>query len=72
MISSGGGLLLYRELDNALALTELAADLIADPRTSQNGHQLLAGFLRQLFFSHLAGYEGVNETDRLRHDRTMR
>ena len=42
-ISSDGGLLLRRELDNALGLTELAADLIADPRTGHNGRQGLAG-----------------------------
>jgi hypothetical protein len=32
-ISSDGGLLLHRELDDALGLTDLAAGLIGDPRT---------------------------------------
>ncbi len=32
-ISSDGGLLLYRDLDDALGLTDMAAALIGDPRT---------------------------------------
>ncbi len=36
-ISSDGGLLLHRELDDALGLSEMAAGLIADPRTGSNG-----------------------------------
>ena len=40
-ISSDGGLLLHRELDDALGLTEMAAGLIADPRTGSNGRHRL-------------------------------
>ena len=54
-ISSGGGLLLHREFDDALGLTDQAADLIADPRTGRNGRHRLAGLLRQSIFSRLAG-----------------
>ncbi len=36
-ISSDGGLLPHRELDDALCLTEIATGLIADPRTGSNG-----------------------------------
>ncbi len=36
-ISSDGGLLLHRELDDALGLTDMAAVLIGDPRTGRNG-----------------------------------
>ena len=36
-ISSDGGLLPHRELDDALGLTEIATGLIADPRTGRNG-----------------------------------
>ncbi len=71
-ISSDGGLLLHRELDDALGLTDLAASLIGDPRTGRNGRHRLAGLLRQSIFSRLAGYEDVNDADRLRRDPVMR
>ena len=50
-ISSDGGLLLHRELDDALGLTDMAAGLIGDPRTGKNGRHRLASFLRQSVFS---------------------
>ncbi len=53
-ISSDGGLLLHRELDDALGLTDMAAALIGDPRTGKNGRHRLAGLLRQSVFSRLA------------------
>lgn len=71
-ISSDGGLLLHRELDDALGLTDLAAALIGDPRTGKNGRHRLAGFLRQSVFSRLAGYEDVNDAERLCRDPVMR
>jgi Transposase DDE domain group 1 len=71
-IGSDGGLLLHRELDDALALTDMAAALIGDPRTGKNGRHRLAGFLRQSVFSRLAGYEDVNDADRLCLDPVMR
>jgi len=71
-ISSDGGLLLHRELDDALGLTDLAANLIADPRTGRNGRHRLAALLRQSIFSRLAGYEDVNDADRLCCDPVMR
>ncbi len=71
-ISSYGGLLLHRELDDALGLTDMAAGMLLDPRTGKNGRHQLAGFLRQSVFSRLAGYEDVNDADRLRVDPVMR
>jgi hypothetical protein len=71
-ISSDGGLLLHRELDDALGLTDMAAGSIADPRTGKNGRHRLAGFLRQSVFSRLAGCEDVNDADRLCRDPVMR
>ena len=71
-ISSDGGLLLYRELDDALGLLDLAAGLISDPRTGGNGRHRLVGLLRQSVFSRLAGYEDVNDADRLCRDPVMR
>jgi hypothetical protein len=71
-ISSDGGLLLHRELDDALGLTDMAAQLVADSRTGRNGRHRLAGLLRQSVFSRLAGYEDVNDADRLCSDPVMR
>ena len=71
-ISSDGGLLLYRDLDDALGLTDMAAALIGDPRTGRNGRHRFAGFLRQSVFSRLAGWEDVNDADRLCRDPVIR
>lgn len=54
-ISSDGGLLVHRKMDEALGLTDMAANLLADLRTGRNGRHHLAGFLRQSIFSRLAG-----------------
>jgi hypothetical protein len=71
-ISSDGGLLLHRELDDALGLTDMAAVLFADPRTGRNGRHRLISFLRQSVFSRLAGYEDVNDAERMCRDPVMR
>jgi hypothetical protein len=71
-ITSDGGLLAYRELDDALSLTDTGADALADARTGKNGRHLLVGLLRQSVFGRLAGYEDVNDADRLRCDPAMR
>ena len=71
-ISSDGGLLLHRELDDALGLTDMAANLLIDPRTGKNGRHHLAALLRQSIFSRLAGYEDVNDADCLCRDPVMR
>jgi hypothetical protein len=71
-VTSDAGLLGFRELDEALGLTVLAADTLHDPRTGRNGrHTLLAQF-RQAVFGRLAGYEDVNDADRLGRDPAMR
>ncbi len=71
-ITSDAGLLAYRELDDALHLTDTAADKLADARTGKNGRHRLAGLLRQSVFGRLAGYEDVNDAERLCHDPVMR
>ncbi len=71
-ISSDGGLLLHRELDDALELMDMAAESIGDPRTGNNGRHRRVGFLRQSVFSRLAGCEDVNDADRLCRDPVMR
>src|SRR3954470_7179492 len=71
-ITSDAGLLAYRELDDTLCLTDTAADTLADARTGKNGWHRLAGLLRQSVFGRLAGYEDVNDAERLRRDPAMR
>jgi hypothetical protein len=71
-ITSDAGLLPYRELDDALSLTDPGADVLCDTRTGRNGRHRLAGLLRQSVFGRLAGYEDVNDADRLCRDPAMR
>jgi hypothetical protein len=71
-VTSDAGLLAYRELDDVLGLTEMAGDVLADARSGKNGRHALAGLFRQSVFGRLAGYEDVNDADRLRHDPAMR
>ena len=54
-VTSDAGLLAFRELDDALGLSELAGQALADLRTGRNGrHSLIAQF-RQSVFGRLAG-----------------
>jgi Transposase DDE domain group 1 len=71
-ITSDAGLLPYRELDDAVGLTDTLADMLVDARTGRNGRHRLAGLLRQSVFGRLAGYEDVNDADRLCRDPAMR
>jgi Transposase DDE domain group 1 len=71
-LTSDAGLLAFRELDDTLGLTEIAADLLADTRTGQNSRHTLIAQFRQSVFGRLAGYEDVNDADRLAHDPAMR
>src|SRR5262249_5651052 len=72
LVTSDAGLLAYRELDDVLGLTEMAGDVLADARTGKNGRHALVGLFRQSIFGRLAGYEEVNDAERLRHDPAMR
>jgi len=71
-VTSDAGLLAFRELDDALGLTELAGEGLADTRTGQNSRHTLIAQLRQAVFGRLAGYEDVNDADRLAHDPALR
>ena len=64
VVTSDSGLLAYRELDDALGLSAMAGEMLADARTGKNGRHALVGLLRQSVFGR---YEDVNDAERLRH-----
>jgi len=70
-VTSDGGLLLVRELDERLGFSDLIAQHLTDPRGT-NTQFLLADLVRQSVYSRLAGYEDVNDAERLSHDPTFR
>jgi hypothetical protein len=72
VIISDVGLLPYRKLDDTLGLTDTGGDMLADARSGRNGRHRPVGLLRQSVFGRLAGYEDVNDADRLCRDPPMR
>ncbi len=48
-ITSDGGLLAYRELDDVLALTASGGERLAEARTGRNRRHLLVGLLRSRY-----------------------
>jgi hypothetical protein len=72
VVTSDAGLLAYRELDDALGLSLMAGGMLADTRTGRNGRHALVALLRRSVFGRLAGYEDVNDAERLRYGPAMR
>ena len=70
-VTSDGGLVLVRELDERLGFGELIARHLADSR-GKNAQLPLADLLRQSVYSRLAGYEDLNDAARLSQDPTFR
>ena len=64
-LSSDGGLLVMRELDEVLGLSDLAATALRDTRRGKNTVHRLDGLFRQSVSGRLAGYEDVNDADQL-------
>jgi hypothetical protein len=71
-VTSDAGLLAYRELDDALGLTSTAASGLHNTRTGHNTQHTSAALLRQSIYGCLAGYEDVNDAQRLCRDPTLR
>ena len=71
-MTSDGGLILARELDERLGLSELMDLHLSDPRRGKNIQLPLSDLLRQSIYSRLAGYEDVNDAERLSQDPTFR
>jgi hypothetical protein len=71
-VTSDGGLILVRELDERLGFGELIEQHLADSRRGRNTQLPLADLLRQSVYSRLAGYEDVNDAERLSQDPTFR
>lgn len=67
-ISSDGGVLLLRELDDALGLTEELARSLPDLRNAERVRHSRHEQLRQRVFQIALGYEDCNDADTLRHD----
>ena len=71
-VTSDGGLILVRELDERLGLGELIERHLTDSRRGKNTQLPIADLLRQSVYSRLAGYEDLNDAQRLSQDPTFR
>ena len=70
-VTSNGGLILVRELDERLGFGELVEQHLSDSRAN-NARLPFADLLRQSVYSRLAGYEDVNDAEQLSRDPTFR
>ena len=71
-VTSDGGLILVRELDERLGLGTLIDEHLSDSREGLNKKSPLADLLRQSVYSRLAGYEDLNDAARVSADPTFR
>ncbi|HUV70459.1 MAG TPA: IS1380 family transposase [Terracidiphilus sp.] len=71
-VTSDGGLILVRELDERLGFGELISQHLTDSRRGKNTQLPLADLFRQSVYSRIAGYEDVNDAERLAQDPTFR
>ena len=69
---SDSGLLAYGELDHAVGLVDTAVAALSDRRRGRNIRHRLPGLLRQSVLGRIAGYEDVNDAERLARDPAMR
>jgi hypothetical protein len=71
-VTSDGGLIVVRELDERLGFGDLIVQHLTDSRRGKNTQLPLADLLRQSVYSRMAGYEDVNDAERLSQDPTFR
>jgi hypothetical protein len=71
-ISSDGGAVLLRQLDQRLRLTEMLAHLLPDNRDAERVRHSRVEQLRQRVYQICLGYEDCNDADRLRTDPVLR
>jgi len=67
-ISSDGGVLLLRDIDRNLGLTEKISSLLPDLRDQSKITHSLKSMLRQRVYGIACGYEDCNDHNQLRHD----
>ncbi len=70
-MTSDGGLILGRELDEHLGFGELIKQHLTDSR-GKNTKFALADLIRQSVYSRLAGYEDMSDAERVSQDPTFR
>ena len=71
-VTSDGGLILLRELDERLGLGELISEHLRDSRRGKNTQLSLVDLFRQSVYSRVASYEDVNDAERLSQDPAFR
>ena len=71
-ITSDAGLLVVRQLDERLGLSQLISDNLTDNRRDKNTQLPLPDLLRQSIYSRLAGYEDLNDAERLSRPSALR
>ncbi len=68
VMSSDGGLLLFREIEDRLCLADRLAGCLTDPRNPAQIAHPLAEIIRFRMLAIVAGYEDGNDCNTLRHD----
>jgi Transposase DDE domain group 1 len=71
-ITSDAGLLLLREADHRLGITESLAQRLHDPRRDDRIRYQLVELLRERIYALAAGYSAQDDADRLAHDPAMK
>ena len=71
-VTSDGGLILVRELDERLGFGVLITKHLSDARRGKNTQLPLADLFRQSVYSRIAGYEDLNDAERLAQDPMFR